>query len=108
MADDGKQATILSSGEEASTSAAQTPQQKQQQQKKVYQKLEPITPEMIAQEELMNNCAVKTIISGVMGSVLGVGFGVFMGAMDSAVSPYCHPPWHTSLTGLLMSKLIPF
>lgn len=33
----------------------------------------------------MNNCLVKTIISGVMGSGLGLVFGVFMGAMDSAV-----------------------
>ena len=53
--------------------------------KKEYRKLEPVTPEQLAQEDLMNNCAVKTVISGIMGSALGLVFGVFMGAMDSAV-----------------------
>ena len=38
----------------------------------------------------MNNCLVKTIISGVMGSGLGLVFGVFMGAMDSAVRHCLH------------------
>jgi import inner membrane translocase subunit TIM22 len=73
---------------ESPSSSPETSQQKQQQQqkKKEYSRLQPITPEQIAQEDLMNNCAVKTIVSGVMGSVLGVAFGVFMGAMDSAVS----------------------
>jgi hypothetical protein len=33
----------------------------------------------------MNNCAVRTALSGVMGSGLGVLFGVFMGTMDSSV-----------------------
>ena len=67
----------------SSSSSPQPPQK----QPKVYKKLDPVTPEQLAQEELMNNCLVKTVISGVMGSALGLVFGVFMGAMDSAVGP---------------------
>ena len=33
----------------------------------------------------MNNCAVRTVLSGGMGMVLGVVFGIFMGTMDGAV-----------------------
>ena len=34
----------------------------------------------------MNNCAVRTALSGVMGLGLGVLFGILMGSMDGAVS----------------------
>lgn len=34
----------------------------------------------------MNNCAVRTGLSGVMGMGLGAMFGVAMGTFDSAVS----------------------
>jgi hypothetical protein len=68
-------------GQQPSTSSAQPPRK----QPKVYKKLDAVTPEQLAQEELMNNCFVKTVISGIMGSGLGLVFGVFMGAMDSAV-----------------------
>lgn len=50
-----------------------------------YNKVELPTPEQIAQEDFMNNCAVRTVLSGAMGSVLGVVFGIFMGTMDSSV-----------------------
>ena len=33
----------------------------------------------------MNNCAVRTVLSGVLGAGLGVAFGIFMGTMDTAV-----------------------
>ena len=75
-------------GRQPSTSTTQAPQK----QPKQYKKLDPVTPDQLAQEELMNNCFVKTVISGVMGSGLGLVFGVFMGAMDSAVSSCCSFP----------------
>ena len=68
---------------EGSAPAQQGPQPKK---RKEYTRIEPTTPEQLIQEDLINNCAVKTVISGVMGSALGVAFGIFMGAMDSAVS----------------------
>jgi hypothetical protein len=54
--------------------------------KKSYQKIEMPTAEQIIGEDFMNNCAIRTGMSGVMGSVLGVFFGVFMGTMDTSVS----------------------
>lgn len=42
--------------------------------------------ETMMQEEFMNNCATRTVLSGVMGLGLGVLFGIFMGSMDGAVS----------------------
>ncbi len=50
----------------------------------LYQRIDMPTPEIMAQEDFMNNCAVRTIMSGVMGSGLGVVFGVFMGTMDTS------------------------
>ena len=50
----------------------------------LYQRIDMPTPEGMAQEDFMNNCAVRTIMSGVMGSGLGVVFGVFMGTMDTS------------------------
>lgn len=54
--------------------------------KKQYQRIDPPTMETMVQEEFMNNCATRTVLSGVMGLGLGVLFGVFMGSMDGAVS----------------------
>lgn len=31
----------------------------------------------------MNNCVVRTVLSAVLGSGMGVMFGVFMGTMDA-------------------------
>ena len=56
---------------------------------KTYRRLEVPTAEMMAQEDMMNNCAVRTVLSGAMGSVLGVVFGIFMGTMDSSVRCLC-------------------
>ena len=58
--------------------------------RKEYARIEPPSPEQLVQEDMINNCAVKTVISGIMGSALGICFGVFMGAMDSAVRLFCH------------------
>jgi len=52
--------------------------------KKQYAQLQMPSPEQMAQEETMNNCGVRTVLSGVMGAGLGVVFGIFMGTMDMA------------------------
>ena len=52
--------------------------------KKTYPQLQLPSPEQMAQEEAMNNCGVRTVLSGVMGAGLGVVFGIFMGTMDMA------------------------
>jgi hypothetical protein len=57
--------------------------------KKQYQRIDPPSMETMMQEEFMNNCATRTVLSGVMGLGLGVLFGVFMGSMDGAVGIYC-------------------
>lgn len=39
----------------------------------------------------MNNCVVRTVLSAVMGSGMGVMFGIFMGTMDTVGRPCsCH------------------
>lgn len=50
----------------------------------MYNRIEMPTPEMMASEDFMNNCAVRTIMSTVMGAGLGVMFGIFMGTMDTS------------------------
>lgn len=50
-----------------------------------YKRLDMPTAEQIMSEDFMNNCAVRTVLSGVMGAGLGVMFGLFMGTMDGAV-----------------------
>ena len=52
--------------------------------KKTYPQLQLPSPEQMAQEDAMNNCGVRTVLSGVMGAGLGVVFGIFMGTMDMA------------------------
>jgi mitochondrial import inner membrane translocase subunit TIM22 len=41
----------------------------------------------LAQIELMNHCAARSILSAGAGAVLGVFFGVFMGTMEPAHVP---------------------
>lgn len=54
--------------------------------KKEYRQIEMPSPEQIVQGDMMNNCGVRTVMSGVMGMGLGVLFGVVMGTMDAGVS----------------------
>ena len=35
------------------------------------------------QDDFMNNCATRTVLSGVLGAGLGVVFGIFMGTMSA-------------------------
>ncbi|DBB07737.1 TPA: hypothetical protein ACH3X3_009158 [Trebouxia sp. C0006] len=51
--------------------------------KKEYRQMQMPTPEQIVQEDMMNNCGIRTVMSGVMGMGLGLVFGVVMGSMDA-------------------------
>lgn len=64
---------------------------KAEKKRKVYKQLVLPTPEQMQQEDVMNNCGVRTVLSGVMGAGLGAVFGVFMVTMDAAVraTPLC-------------------
>ncbi|CAN7035152.1 hypothetical protein IGI04_032305 [Brassica rapa subsp. trilocularis] len=58
-------------------------------------KIEPIrmpTIEEMRAQEVWNNCAVKSVASGVMGGGLGLMMGLFMGALDN-------PIMHDTMTG---------
>ena len=50
-----------------------------------YRRVELPTPEQMVQDEFMNNCGTRTVLSAVMGSGLGVLFGIFMGTMETSV-----------------------
>lgn len=49
---------------------------------KTYKKIEMPTPEQIALDDFMNNCAVKTVLATVMGGFLGATMGIFFGAFE--------------------------
>ena len=59
---------------------------KEAKKKKTYQQVTMPSHEQIMQEDFMNNCAIRTGLSGVMGLGLGAMFGVAMGTFDTAVS----------------------
>jgi import inner membrane translocase subunit TIM22 len=60
--------------------------------RKVYHQIQLPSQEQMMWDEFMNNCATRTVMSGVMGMGLGVVFGIVMGSMDSAVTPLPTPP----------------
>jgi mitochondrial import inner membrane translocase subunit TIM22 len=70
-----------------STGESASPPSKPKKPKKEYKVVQMPTAEQIQQEDFMNNCAIRAVVSGVMGSMLGVVFGIFMGTMDTTVRP---------------------
>ncbi|KAK3151337.1 hypothetical protein QOZ80_3AG0244590 [Eleusine coracana subsp. coracana] len=51
--------------------------------------VEPIrmpTPEEINGQDIWNNCAVRSVVSGVMGGGLGILMGLFFGALDNPIT----------------------
>ncbi|XP_031271853.1 mitochondrial import inner membrane translocase subunit TIM22-4 [Pistacia vera] len=43
------------------------------------------TTEEIRAQEVWNNCAVRSVVSGVMGGGLGFAMGIFLGALDNPI-----------------------
>ena len=54
---------------------------------KTYAPVQVPTPEQMAQEDFLNNCAVRTIMSTVLGGGMGVAFGLFMGGLRDSMDP---------------------
>ncbi|XP_020578169.1 mitochondrial import inner membrane translocase subunit TIM22-4 [Phalaenopsis equestris] len=51
-------------------------------------KIEPLklpTMEEIRGQDIWNNCAVRSVVSGVMGGGLGLFMGMFLGALDNPI-----------------------
>ncbi|KAG0503241.1 hypothetical protein HPP92_003313 [Vanilla planifolia] len=51
-------------------------------------KIEPLklpTVEEIRGQDIWNNCAVRSVVSGVMGGGLGLFMGLFLGALDNPI-----------------------
>ncbi|CAK9164165.1 unnamed protein product [Ilex paraguariensis] len=50
--------------------------------------IEPIrlpTVEEVRGQDIWNNCAVRSVVSGVMGGGLGLAMGLFLGALDNPI-----------------------
>ncbi|KAH7667542.1 mitochondrial import inner membrane translocase subunit TIM22 protein [Dioscorea alata] len=52
-------------------------------------KIEPLrlpTPEEVRGQDIWNNCAVRSVFSGVLGGGLGIFMGLFLGALDNPIT----------------------
>eukprot|EP00899_Mesostigma_viride_P029179 jgi/Mesvir1/9446/Mv09843-RA.1 len=70
-------------------------------------KVEPVqmpTPQDLVQADVMNNCAIRTVISGVMGGVMGAALGLFMSGFEFAAPN----PEEARAQEAALSKRIPF
>lgn len=76
--EDGETVSAPPAGEQPSTSAPAAPAGKK------YPQLQMPSYEQMMQQDMMDNCAVKSIISGVMGGALGVAFGIFTASLDAS------------------------
>lgn len=47
--------------------------------------IRPPTVEEIRGQDIWNNCAVRSVVSGVMGGGLGLFMGLFLGALDNPI-----------------------
>lgn len=66
---------------ESAPAAAAAPAKKA---KKTYSQLEMPSPQMIIQQDIMDNCFVKSALSGAMGGVAGLAFGLFSASFENA------------------------
>jgi hypothetical protein len=66
-----------------------------------YEPVPDMTAMEIAQADASQNCIVRSVLAGVAGGVMGVAFGIFMGAMDpasmSSPAPLAEQPSKTTL-----------
>eukprot|EP00850_Spirogloea_muscicola_P021695 SM000258S09111 [mRNA] locus=s258:12338:13493:- [translate_table: standard] len=46
------------------------------------------TPEEIRAQDIFNNCAVRTVVSGIMGGGMGVAMGLLFGALEQPVNAH--------------------
>ncbi len=77
----------MSEASSSSADSAAPPPPQQEPKKKSKPWLQPITlpnAEQIMMQDIQNNCFVKTGISGLMGGVAGVAFGLFSASMENA------------------------
>lgn len=49
-----------------------------------YEPIPTLTPMDMAQSDFYQNCVFRSTTAGIAGSVMGVAFGIFMGAMEPA------------------------
>lgn len=52
--------------------------------KKKYQQLSLPTFDEMMMQDMMNNCFIKSVMSGVMGGGMGIAFGLFTSSMENA------------------------
>jgi import inner membrane translocase subunit TIM22 len=50
---------------------------------KKYEAISVPSPEALMQQEIMDNCAIKTAMSGAMGGILGIAFGIFTASLET-------------------------
>ncbi|GFR50859.1 hypothetical protein Agub_g13144 [Astrephomene gubernaculifera] len=67
-----------------SDSVPSTPSPPTEKKKKQWQQLAMPTHEELAAQEFMNNCLIKSALSGLMGGVAGLAFGLFTSSMENA------------------------
>lgn len=73
----------LVAGRCAGTCARRSPRRRRQAAAAVVRRPLASVASCFAQGDFMNNCVVRTVLSAVLGSGMGVMFGVFMGTMDT-------------------------
>tara|TARA_B110000008_G_scaffold279792_1_gene328674 strand:- start:38 stop:709 length:672 start_codon:yes stop_codon:yes gene_type:complete len=64
-----------------------TPGEKKKKKKKTYERVKLPTPEDVYQQDAMDNCAIKTVMSCVLGGALGGVMGVVFGAFEPMEVP---------------------
>ncbi len=70
--------------EAAPAEAAAQPEKKPKKKPRQWEPLQMPSPMQIVQEDIMNNCAVKGVFSGVMGGLAGFAFGLFSASIENA------------------------
>jgi import inner membrane translocase subunit TIM22 len=76
-----------STSDQPATAAAGSPAKKA----KVFQQIAMPTQQELAAQEFMNNCLVKSALSGAMGGLAGLAFGLFTASMENAHGVGCAP-----------------
>ena len=67
--------------------ATATPGERKKKKKKTYERVKLPTPEDVYQQDAMDNCAIKTVMSCVLGGALGGVMGVVFGAFEPMEVP---------------------